>query len=170
MYRLSPPSSLFALFLIASATASAPAAYGQVSTYCTGKAGACGVPSISWTGAPKSGAVSGFVVQAAPARGAKVGILIYHDQGQGSVPFQGGTLCLAPMALRRTINVASSGTPGECDGVFSIDMNSFASGKLGGKPAPYLSTSGVTINAQWWARDTQATGSFLSDAIEWVVG
>ena len=102
-------------------------------------------------------------------RGAKPGLLFYNNAGPAVLPFSGGLLCVAPMGLRRTISVNSGGTSGACDGVFSIDLNAFASGVLGGSPASYLSMPGTRINAQWWGRDTLATGTILSNAIEYEV-
>jgi hypothetical protein len=55
--------------------------------------------------------------------------------------------------------------------LFQIDMNTFATGALGGFiPAPYLKVCGTRIVAQVWGRDSPATGDFLSDALEFVIG
>ena len=70
--------------------------------------------------------------------------------------------------IRRTIAVNSGGSA-SCDGEFAIDMNAFAAGALGGNPQSFLVTPGNTVDAQWWGRDTPATGAFLSDAVEWNV-
>ena len=37
-------------------------------------------------------------------------------------------------------------------------------------PAPYLSIPGTTVFASWWGRDSQGSGSFVSDAVSWVIG
>jgi hypothetical protein len=171
------------LYTIDTATASATlklasGAYGgiafrcdtQVTTYCTPKAGlACGPPSIRAAGCASASASSGFTISAGPARPAKSGILIHSDQGPASLPFQGGVLCVNP-PLRRSVAVSSGGTPGLCDGVFTLDVNCYAAGACGGNPASFLGSPGTQMSTQWWGRDSVATGSFLSDGLTYVVG
>jgi hypothetical protein len=56
--------------------------------------------------------------------------------------------------------------------VFSIDMNTFAQGlwpQPSTSPAPFLLEIGATVRVQFWGRDSIATGTFLSDALEYVV-
>jgi hypothetical protein len=138
------------------------------STFCTAKTGlACGVPMISAAGTPSASATSGFVISAGPARQNKSGLLIYGNTGTNNAVFQGGTLCVRP-PVRRTTTVNSGGTS-LCDGTFAIDMNAFASGNLGGNPQAYLLLAGSKITAQFWGRDTLATGSFLSDGLIYVI-
>jgi acetyltransferase-like isoleucine patch superfamily enzyme len=151
--------------------------------YCTAKQGlVCGVPSIRATGASVAGSPEGFIVSAGPARGCRSGILLYNTN-PGNQPFQGGTLCLDTMGVRRAGSTNSGGTLNGCDGEFAIDMNAFAAGQwqvpdcAGGPsafpsstPAPYLSIPGTQVFCQYWGRDSQPTGSFLSDALRYVVG
>ena len=137
-------------------------------TYCTPKPGlACGSPAIGAAGRPQATASSGFSISAGPARQNKSGLLIYSNQGPDSAAFQGGTLCVRP-PVRRTTTVNSGGAS-LCGGAFSIDMNAFASGGLGGNPQAFLSLPGSKVYAQFWGRDTLATGSFLSDAVCYIV-
>ena len=145
-----------------------------VKTYCTAKAGlACGLPAIVSQGTASATATAGFIVAASPARASKTGILMYNTTPQApAVPFQGGVLCVTPSGLRRAGPAGSGGTPGLCDGVFTIDMNTFAQGlwpQPSNTPAPFLKTPGTQVNGQWWGRDSVATGSFLSNALEYVV-
>ena len=136
-------------------------------TYCTAKSGlVCGLPAISDAGCPSSGATSGYTISASPARGNRTGILIYGTSGAVALPFNGGLLCVTPAPLKRSTPVNSGGTPGACDGIFSIDFNAFASGALGGNPLPLLQSPGTKVNAQFWGRDSVQSGSFLSDGIE----
>jgi hypothetical protein len=59
----------------------------------------------------------------------------------------------------------------DCSGSYSIDMNAFAAGDLGGNPHAALTLVGQQVNAQFWGRDpASAGGAFLSDAIEYLVG
>jgi hypothetical protein len=147
--------------------------------YCTPKTGlACGTPMIAAAGEPSASSTSGFVVSAAPARSDRLGVLLYTANGKANLPFPPGghILCISATGLRRGGPVDSGGTPGPatCDGVFTLDMNAFASGNYHppfptNNPAPFLLTIGQQVNCQWWGRDSVATGSFMTDAIEYVV-
>jgi hypothetical protein len=157
--------------------------------FCTAKSAlVCGTPSISAVGTSSMAANSGFVVSAGPARDNRSGILMYNNQGLvPGVPFQGGTLCVNPMGIRRAGSTNSKGscppTPIGCIGVFSVDMNAFAnamwfvpdcaganSGIPANNPAAFLLVPGTQIDAQFWGRDSVATGSFVSDGLSYVVG
>ena len=138
-------------------------------TYCTAKPGLiCGVPAIDSSGTASATATSGFEIFASPARLNRSGLIIYTNAGPAAIPFQGGTLCLQPAPLRRTSTVISQG-PGACNSEFRLDMNAFASGNTGGNPDAFLQMLGTTVNCQWWGRDSVATGSFLSDGLEFEV-
>ena len=140
--------------------------------YCTAKTNSCGsLPAITATGFPSASATSGYVVSASNARAGKLGLLLYTDQGKRipPVPFgQGGLLCIG--GVSRGLVVPSGGTVGACDGSLALDVNAFASGALGGNPKSFLGVPGVQIDCQWWGRDTQAHGAFLSDALGFLVG
>jgi hypothetical protein len=141
--------------------------------YCTAKTNSCGgTPRISWEGAARASATSGFTLSASGARHAKAGLVLYTPNGAQlpAAPFQGGLLCISSQDLRRGVAVvASGGTPGSCDAAFTLDWSAFAAGALGGNPAAFLQTVGQRIDAQWWGRDTLAHDSFLSDALQYVV-
>jgi hypothetical protein len=77
-------------------------------------------------------------------------------------------LCISD-PVRRSVAVDSGGLGG-CSGAFALDMNCFASGSCGGNPAASLQIPGERIDAQWWGRDSLATGSHVSDALAYVVG
>ena len=67
----------------------------------------------------------------------------------------------------------SGGNPAisDCSGSFTLDMNAFADGALGGAPHPGLSQIGQQVNGQFWGRDPDsAFGFFFSEGIEYVVG
>jgi len=146
--------------------------------FCTAKTAlACGASTINATGTPSAVASSGFTVTATPARGQRLGFLLYNTSQVPGVPFaQTGTLCVDPMSIRRAGIVGSGGTNNLCDGAFTIDMNAFAQGVYvpppgqgTTSPAGFLTTPGTTVYAQIWGRDTQATGELLSDALSWVI-
>ena len=64
----------------------------------------------------------------------------------------------------------SAGTPAQCNGMLSIDMNAFAVGLLGGNPLPSLTIPGTRIDCQYWGRDSVGHGALLSDGLEYFVG
>jgi hypothetical protein len=144
--------------------------------YCSAKTNSLGcLPTIDFDGASSASAVSGFVVRAARVLNNKAGLLMYSSSGRASMPFQGGTLCLK-LPIRRTPAQSSQGSPApvsDCSGNFSLDLNAFRSGALGGHPAPLLSIPGTVIDCQFWGRDpgfaapnnTQATAG-----LEFVIG
>ncbi len=123
--------------------------------YCTPKFNSlfC-LPNISSTGTPSASQTSGFTIECSDVLNNKVGLLMYTDGGQLNTPFSGGTMCIGS-PLRRTTGFNSLGSPSglDCSGVFSIDMNAFGHGLLGGNPAPYLLVPGVVVNVQFWGRD-----------------
>ncbi|HTF91146.1 MAG TPA: DUF4082 domain-containing protein [Planctomycetota bacterium] len=144
-------------------------------TYCTAKVNSLGcTPSIFGVGTPSPTALSGFEVRASNVRNQKVGLLLYSLTGRAATPFQGGFLCLAP-AIRRSTSVNSGGSAlpaSDCTGLYSIDMNAFAHGVLGGTPAAGLQVPGQQVNCQWWGRDPGLpvpNNSTLSDALEYTL-
>jgi len=143
------------------------------STYCIAKPNslAC-TPSIASTGSPSATQSSGFVVTCGQVRNQKLGVLIYSVAGSGSTPFQGGTLCVG-LPLRRAPGVNSGGSAlpaADCTGVYSIDMNSLASGTLTGSPVPELQQLGASVYCQWWGRDPgDAFGTTLSNGLLYTV-
>jgi choice-of-anchor B domain-containing protein len=143
----------------------------QPFTYCVARENSCGLlPAIRFEGASSAAATSGFTVSADGARDGKPGLLLYTNQGVGSAPLLGGTLCLWPKGVRRTpLFSAANGTPGQCDAEFTIDVNAFGGGLLGGNPKPYLLVPGTRINVQMWGRDVLGS-SFLSNAGQYLVG
>jgi len=142
--------------------------------YCTAKTNSLGcIPTIGSSGIPSPSATSGFVVKATNVINNKNGLLFYGVSGRSAMPFQGGTLCVASQ-IRRTPAVNSGGNPppNDCSGVFSIDMNSFAQGLLGGTPLPALSVPGTMVDCQWWGRDPglpAPNNTTLSDGLEYVI-
>jgi hypothetical protein len=159
----------------------------DITLFCTSKTAlVCGAPAIQYTGFPSASQASGFEIAAGPARTCRSGILLYNTaQVAPGIPFQGGTLCVDPMSLRRAGPMNSMGTPGNanCDGQFVLDMNAFAmaawivpdcagapAGLPPNVPASYLTTPGQVVFTQVWGRDSVATGSFLSSGLQYTVG
>lgn len=128
-------------------------------SYCTAKTNSPGcVPMIFGTGIPSATATNGFVVRATKMLNSMPGLLIYGFNGAASLPFQGGTLCVASPVFRTPgLNSGGSATGADCTGVYSIDLNAFAQGLLGGSPQPNLTVPGTTVDCQFWGRDTGFT-------------
>lgn len=145
-------------------------------TYCSAKTNSLGcTPAISSIGQASATSGSGFVLSSINNRNNKPGLLLYSVSGRDNSPFQGGTLCiLAP--IKRSSPINSGGTPQpavDCSGVYSIDMNSFALGSLGGVPLPALSVVGTLVDCQFWGRDqgyAPPNNISLSDGLEYQVG
>lgn len=144
-------------------------------TYCTAKVNSLGcTPVIFSVGTPSTTATSGFEVQADDVRNQKVGILLYSVTGRAALPFSGGFLCVAG-PVRRTPGVNSGGAAlptNDCSGEYSVDMNAFAQGLLGGTPSPALLVSGTVVDCQWWGRDPgfpSPNNTTLSDALEYTL-
>jgi hypothetical protein len=144
-------------------------------TYCTPKMNSLGcVPAISSSGVPSASLAEGFVLRSGPVLNGKPGVLIYGTGGPASVPFQGGTLCVAgPPHRSPAIDAGGNPAPAnDCSGSFGIDMNAFAQGALGGNPRPELRLIGTTINCQFWGRDPgflPPNNTSLSDGLQYVV-
>ena len=144
-------------------------------TYCTAKVNSLGcTPAISSAGAPSASAGAGFDVSGSNVRNHKPGLLLYSTTGRAAIPFQGGWLCVAG-PVRRSIPLDSGGTPlptADCTGTYSIDMNAFASGALGGTPSPALVVVGTQVDCQFWGRDNGfpfPNNTTLSGGLEYTI-
>jgi hypothetical protein len=145
------------------------------SVYCNAKLNSLGcTPSIASAGMSSASLAAGFTLTAQNVRNNKPGLLLYGTSGRANSPFQGGTLCVAAPVRRSTaVNSGGASLPAnDCSGVYSIDMNAFAAGALGGNPLAALLVPGTTVNAQWWGRDPgfpAPNNVTLSDGLEYRV-
>ena len=144
-------------------------------TYCTAKLNSLGcTPSIGSSGTSSATASSGFTISATQLLNNKLGLAFYGFTGRASTPFAGGTLCVAAPLKRSTF--ASTGgnpPPNDCSGIWSIDMNAFAAGALGGNPNPLLLAPGRTVDVQIFSRDpgfAPPNNLSLTNGLEYVVG
>jgi len=145
---------------------------GSYLKYCTAKLNSLGcLPKLYAYGTPSLSNLSPFYVTVANLRSAQMAMFIYKVGGaQANHPFQGGTLCIGPSAIRRTPPKNTSGYPANgqnCTGTISMDFNKFALGLAGGNPDPALLVPGNTYRVQVWGRDNGASfGTTLSSAVE----
>jgi hypothetical protein len=144
-------------------------------TYCTAKINSLGcTPAIGSTGAASATLTSGFTVKATSVRNNKNGLLFYGVNGRAALPFQAGYLCVAS-PIKRTVGTNSFGNPApanDCSGIYSIDMNAFSHGALGGTPLPALTVVGTVVDCQWWGRDpgfAAPNNTTLSNGLEYIV-
>ncbi|MEO6708826.1 MAG: hypothetical protein ABI054_04375 [Planctomycetota bacterium] len=149
---------------------------GSTVSYCTAKVNSLGcLPSLGASGSSSASAGSGFVLNGTNVRNNKAGLLLYTNGGRAAVVFQGGLRCINT-PIRRSIALNSGGTPlpvNDCTGVYSLDMNAFAVGSLGGIPAAYLTQPGTLVDAQCWGRDPGfafPNNSTLTQGLEFSVG
>jgi hypothetical protein len=147
---------------------------GNPSSFCSSKFNSAGcVPYMDFTGFPSATAGSGFLVRCLDSLNNKSGLLFYGVSGQASIPFQGGTLCVAaPIKRTPAVNSGGNPPPNDCSGIYSIDMNAFAVGGLGGTPLPALTVPGTVVDCQWWGRDpgyAAPLNTSLSNGLEYTV-
>lgn len=141
--------------------------------FCTAKLNSLGcAPQLGFSGASSASAASGFELLCSQVRNQKAGLLIYSLSGPDATPFQGGYLCVAAPRRRTPVtNSGGSASGDDCSGVFAFDLNAFASGALGGAPAPELSNPGASVHCQQWSRDPGSlANSGLSSGLRYVVG
>jgi glucose/arabinose dehydrogenase len=136
-------------------------------SYCTAGSSANGCnATLSGTGTPSVSAASGFVVDAATVEGSKDGIFFYGFNGPQANSWGSGTSfqCVIPPVIRTPI-MSGSGTNGNCDGSFSLDLNTHWAASAPNK----VPAAGSQVNLQLWHRDPQNTSNqttSLSDGLE----
>jgi len=133
--------------------------------YCTGKPNTQGcVPKIATSGKPTvSSQDVDFLVLARDTLPSKPGLFFYGLAGPASLPFLGGTLCVAPPLARTQPLLASPGTG--CDGGYAFGASQAFFDSAGLDP-------GETVHGQFWMRDPEhpdGTGAALSNAVEFSV-
>lgn len=132
--------------------------------WCEGKPNSLGcVPEITFSGSPTVTGADDFHVSAANFLGANFGLLAW-SRTPSSIPFQGGTLCLAGPFFRAGLQFAG-GSSGVCDGSYVFHFSQGYRASFGIQPYE-------TIYVQWFARDAanpDGTGWSLSNGLEFTV-
>jgi len=145
---------------------------GLTTSYCTAGTSALGCQAtLSASGSASASLPSGFSIDAAGAESQKGGIFFFGANGRQantwgtSSSFQ----CVVPPVYRTPLQTGT-GTPNECDGGYTIDLNALWCPTC---PKPSKNPgSGVLVQAQLWYRDPLSTSNqstALSDAIEFYV-
>jgi hypothetical protein len=117
--------------------------------YCTAKVNSQGcTPTIGSLGAP-SYSGGAFEVVATNVLNNKTGLMFWGTQPT-STPFQGGTKCVAsPVSRTPTQDSGGNAPPNDCSGSYSFNFSTtYMAFKAIGP--------GVTINCQYWSRDSTA--------------
>ena len=141
-------------------------------TYCTAGTSAAGCRAlISAVGTASATAASGFQLAITGVEGSKNGLFFYGPNGRQANPWGNGTslVCVVPPRLRGGL-LTGAGTPGNCDGSFTQDLNARWCATCS-KPS-HNPGVGAIMQAQLWYRDPQNTSnrpSSMSDAIEFCV-
>lgn len=137
-------------------------------TYCTAKTDSLGcVPGIGATGVPSVGGTQAFGVTAGPCSSGRVGTFFYGYLAN-NLPFQGGTLCVAPPIQRlKPRSTGGNPPPNDCSGSLTED---FAK-RIRSGVDPLL-IPGAQVFVQGWYRDPQDPGGFgvgLTRGLEFTV-
>jgi hypothetical protein len=132
--------------------------------YCAAKLNSQGcAPRIEGAGTPSLSSGLPYWVTAMRIINQKNGLLFYGFDSN-SVPFQGGTLCVAPPTVRTTMqNSGGLVGPDDCTGTFQLDMNAWAASGADSRLVP-----GTDVHCQYWYRDPALPGlnkTGLSDAL-----
>jgi hypothetical protein len=155
------------------AAATSPGSYTACvppfTTHCTSGTSFSGcTAAISASGTPSASATSGFFLTSTGSEGLKNGGFFFGTTGKQNTPwgFSGSRMCVTWPRFRTGL-MFGSGTPGGCDGTFSLDLNALWCATC---PRPLKNPGpGVVCNAQLWYRDpfnALAPGTTLSDAVE----
>lgn len=120
---------------------------GNPQSYCDSKMNSQGcLPSTSSTGTPSLSGADDFFVEGNMVLNNKPGIYFFGF-GPNSLPFQGGTLCVAP-PTRRTApsNSAGNPPPDDCSGQYSFHVSQAFMASEG-------LAAGDVVYGQFWSRD-----------------
>lgn len=121
--------------------------------YCTAKVNSQGcLPVLSFQGCLSASAGQGFVLTLnGVISNPTFSIVTYGLNGGASIPFGGGTLCVAPPVSRTPVKEWPS-VPVTCDNVLTFDFNAWIA--TGNDPGL---VAGQKVWIQYWYRDPNST-------------
>lgn len=135
-------------------------------SYCTSSTTTNGCsPTMSSIGSPSAAAASPFMLQVDDVEGQRMGLIFYGRYPTAQSWALGSTsyLCIF-YPVQRLGAVSSGGTAGQCNGVLSVDWNSWSASNSAALGAPFL--AGDTFCAQGWFRDPgMPKGTNLSNGL-----
>ncbi|MCC6408954.1 MAG: PD40 domain-containing protein [Planctomycetes bacterium] len=135
-----------------------------MSTYCTPKTNSSGsTPFIGWNGAPLATGNDSFFLFASGVLPAKAG-LFFWSRGSASIPFGGGTLCLAPPIVREAVQVSGA--------VGALDAGCYTHHFSHAEMSTHAVVAGDTLYGQFWSRDpgfTPPNNIGLTGAVQFTV-
>ena len=137
-------------------------------SYCTAGTSSSGcVPQLTTTLNPSIIGLYDTTLTVAPMEGQKTGLIFYGMTGPVAIPWGSGSssyLCVKAPTQRIAPAQNSGGTPGQCNGVFTLDFLSFVYANAGAMGQPFA--IGQTFHAQAWYRDPPAPKTTnLSDGL-----
>lgn len=139
---------------------------GGASTLCLSQRNSAGCQTrIGAAGTASASSGQAFDVVLEDVLNQKSGFLFY-GLGAQFVPYQGGTLCVAPPTRRTSVQSSGGASTGtNCSGAFAFDFNARIQSGLD----PAL-VAGAAVVGQYWSRDPQsvAKGNF-SNALGFVI-
>lgn len=141
-------------------TAAGPNSYCHAST----SGGGC-MAEVRWGGVPSESDPMPCPVYGGPVETHQIGSLVYGVSGSASIPFLGGTLCVAPPLRRTPPRLPKSLGGSGCSGTYVFDFNA----RIQSGIDPTLG-AGTEVCVQWFYRDPRAPGGFAhSNASRFVV-
>ncbi len=120
-------------------------------TYCTAKLNSLGcTPSITAEGSLSLSSVTSLVLRATGVLNQRSGLLAYSHVGRSTLPFGGGTLCIAaPVRRGPVLDAGGSPSPAnDCSGSYEVDVTA-----LVGAGRFELPPVGYGVWAIFWSRD-----------------
>jgi len=129
------------------------------------------VPLTSVAGAPSVSAPDGFRISVTALPPSTTGLVLYSVSGRQMTPWAATPATASWLCLRQPVQRTPIGTTlatGACDRRFVLDFNRYRTLHPNSLGQPFQ--VGQLVQAQAWLRDTQASGTLLSAAIEFVLG
>jgi hypothetical protein len=128
------------------------------------------VPLTSVTGAPSVSAPDGFRISVTGLPPGTSGLVLYSVSGRQMTPWTASPATASWLCLRQPVQRTPLGTTlstGGCDRRFVLDFNRYRRLHPSSLGQPFQ--VGQLVQAQAWLRDTSASGTLLSAAVEFAL-